>query len=43
MLSGAQIDYTQEPIGSQFRVIQNPMAGSGCGCGTSFEIKTPKK
>ena len=36
-LRGAEIDFTNELIGSAFR-INNPNASSGCGCGTSFAI-----
>lgn len=39
---GAEVDFMNELIGSAFRVINNPAAGSGCGCGTSFEYKPPK-
>ncbi len=34
-LEGAKIDYTEELIGSSFK-ISNPNATSSCGCGTSF-------
>jgi len=36
-LEGAQIDYSEELIGSSFK-ISNPNATSSCGCGTSFSF-----
>lgn len=42
LLSGSQIDYTQELLESDFRVIENPRADSGCGCGVSFNLAPPK-
>ncbi len=36
-LTGAEIDFADELIGSRF-VITNPNAASSCGCGTSFSI-----
>ena len=36
-LEGAEIDYTEELIGSSFK-INNPNATSSCGCGTSFSF-----
>ena len=36
-LDGSEIDYTQELIGSAFK-IHNPNAVAACGCGTSFSI-----
>jgi len=36
-LSGSEIDYTNELIGSAFK-IHNPNATAGCGCGTSFSV-----
>lgn len=39
LLKGSKADYTQELIGSQFKIIDNPLATSSCGCGTSFDIK----
>ena len=36
-LRGAEIDFTNELIGSAFR-INNPNATAACGCGTSFSI-----
>ncbi|MEQ8818044.1 MAG: iron-sulfur cluster insertion protein ErpA [Thalassobaculum sp.] len=37
LLSGAQLDYKDELIGSYFAV-ENPNATASCGCGTSFSI-----
>lgn len=34
-LSGAEIDYTEDLNGSQFK-IKNPNAQTTCGCGSSF-------
>lgn len=34
---GSEIDYTNELIGSAFK-IHNPNATAGCGCGTSFSV-----
>ena len=39
LLKGSKVDYTMELIGSQFRIVDNPLASSSCGCGTSFDIK----
>ncbi|KZF22742.1 hypothetical protein L228DRAFT_134964 [Xylona heveae TC161] len=39
LLKGSQVDYTMELIGSQFKIVDNPLATSSCGCGTSFDIK----
>ncbi|KAI9740721.1 MAG: [4Fe-4S] proteins maturation [Claussenomyces sp. TS43310] len=39
LLKGSKIDYTTELIGSQFKIVDNPLATSSCGCGTSFDIK----
>lgn len=39
LLKGSQIDYTEELIGSQFKIVGNPAATSSCGCGTSFDIR----
>ena len=36
-LNGAEIDYKEEVMGSQF-VITNPNAQSTCGCGSSFSV-----
>jgi len=38
LLNKSKIDYTNELIGSQFKVVDNPAAKSACGCGTSFDI-----
>ncbi len=37
LLAGAELDYTDELMGSHF-VVRNPNATSACGCGTSFAI-----
>lgn len=39
LLKGSKVDFTMELIGSQFKVTDNPMATSSCGCGTSFDLK----
>lgn len=36
-LEGAEVDYTEEVMGSQF-IIRNPNAQSTCGCGSSFSV-----
>ena len=36
-MKGATIDFVDDLMGQSFR-IENPMATSGCGCGTSFSI-----
>lgn len=36
-LAGAEIDYTEDLIGANFK-INNPNATSSCGCGTSFSV-----
>lgn len=43
LLTGSQVDFSRELIGSAFRVIQNPMAASGCGCGVSFNLANNNK
>jgi iron-sulfur cluster insertion protein len=37
LLGGAELDYTDELMGSHFAV-RNPNAKSACGCGTSFSV-----
>ena len=37
LLAGAELDYTEELMGSYFAV-RNPNAKSACGCGTSFSV-----
>ncbi|MDA8052387.1 MAG: iron-sulfur cluster assembly accessory protein [Rhodospirillales bacterium] len=37
LLAGAELDYTDELMGSHFTV-RNPNATSSCGCGSSFSI-----
>ncbi len=36
-MKGAVIDYVDDLMGQAFR-IENPLASSGCGCGTSFSL-----
>lgn len=36
-LTGSEIDYANELIGSAFK-INNPNATANCGCGTSFSV-----
>jgi iron-sulfur cluster assembly accessory protein len=36
-LSGSEVDFVDDLIGSSFRV-HNPNATAACGCGTSFSI-----
>ena len=38
LLGGAELDYTDELMGSHFSV-KNPNATSSCGCGTSFSVE----
>ena len=37
MLKGSQVDFTNELIGSSFK-ISNPKTKSSCGCGVSFSF-----
>jgi len=37
LLTGAELDFTDELMGSHFSV-RNPNAKSACGCGTSFSV-----
>ena len=37
LMAGAQLDFTDELMGSHFTV-RNPNATSSCGCGSSFSI-----
>lgn len=37
LMAGSMIDYVEELVGSQFKII-NPLAVSSCGCGTSFAL-----
>ena len=42
LMKEAKLDYSQELIGSSFRIVDNPAADSGCGCGVSFDLKSNK-
>jgi iron-sulfur cluster assembly accessory protein len=37
LIAGAQVDYVESLGGSAFKVT-NPIAASGCGCGSSFSV-----
>ncbi len=37
LMAGSMIDYVEELVGSQFKII-NPLAVASCGCGTSFAL-----
>lgn len=37
LLAGSIIDYVEELVGAQFKIL-NPQAKSSCGCGVSFSI-----
>jgi len=37
MLKGSKVDFTNELIGSSFKII-NPKTKSSCGCGVSFSF-----
>lgn len=37
LLSGSEVDYVNELVGSAFTV-HNPNAASSCGCGNSFSV-----
>ncbi|EPY53550.1 iron-sulfur protein I [Schizosaccharomyces cryophilus OY26] len=38
LISGSEIVYTKELIGSSFQLINNPHAKSSCGCNVSFDL-----
>ncbi|KAL4698030.1 hypothetical protein H8957_001045 [Semnopithecus entellus] len=37
-VKGAQVDFSQELIGSSFQVLNNSQAQQGCSCGSSFSV-----
>jgi iron-sulfur cluster insertion protein len=37
LIDGSIIDYVEDLIGSQFKIL-NPNAASSCGCGMSFSV-----
>jgi iron-sulfur cluster assembly accessory protein len=38
-LANAEIDFTEELIGSAFKIANNPNASTECGCKISFQAK----
>ncbi|EPX71248.1 iron-sulfur protein I [Schizosaccharomyces octosporus yFS286] len=38
LISGSEIVYTKELIGSSFQLVNNPRAKSSCGCNVSFDL-----
>ena len=38
-IQGSKLDFSKELIRESFAVKENPLAETGCGCGTSFHIK----
>jgi Fe-S cluster assembly iron-binding protein IscA len=40
MIEGATLDYSEELIGSAFKIVDNPKSENACGCGVSFDIKS---
>eukprot|EP00948_MAST-09A_sp_MAST-9A-sp1_P001098 g1098.t1 len=39
LVRGSTVDFEDELIRTSFVITNNPNAASGCGCGTSFEVK----
>uniref|UniRef100_A0A7S0E6N7 Core domain-containing protein n=1 Tax=Phaeocystis antarctica TaxID=33657 RepID=A0A7S0E6N7_9EUKA len=39
LLTGAVVDFEDDMLKSAFVIAENPMSESGCGCGTSFDVK----
>lgn len=42
ILQDSKIDYTQELIGSSFKVVDSPYTSTSCGCGASFDFDFEK-
>jgi len=38
-MRGCTIDYVNEMIRSGFKIAENPLSESACGCGSSFAVK----
>ena len=41
LINGSELAYVEELIGSRFAITENPNVETGCGCGVSFNIKSP--
>lgn len=41
-IDGSHLDFVSELIGQSFRIVDNPIADSGCGCGVSFNLNPSK-
>ena len=41
-IRGATLDHQSSLIGESFKIIKNPLASSGCGCGKSFSADITK-
>jgi iron-sulfur cluster assembly accessory protein len=42
LMKGSTIDYIDEMSRSTFVIVENPNAGTSCGCNTSFSLKEAK-
>ena len=39
LIEGATVDFEEDMLKSAFVVVDNPLSESGCGCGSSFNVK----
>ena len=39
LIEGATVDFEEDMLKSSFVVVDNPLSESGCGCGSSFNVK----